>query len=814
MKRFKIFAWLSVATIWLLLITLQLLPPEFVYQHFVVSRAQADITDLTGYTGKIGQEDINFATGQDSDTFTIVGYNGATVTLTTVPALVANIASIIKGKWYVEQITGDQCNVLIDGSVAWIIDVIAGDNVTIELPGNYSYTCDTTYEIPTNIVTKIQNGATFTLDDGVTLTVSGKLDLSETSSTVFAGTAGGATSTVEIDGGMMAGANQQIFDATNLTVDLSESKITKSYLEWFGGGIGVAAATNSAAYTALHDAYYPIGGAWIQLGNGTYSFSDEWQVTAPIHISGVMPSSYTVDDSINTVMFFATDKKGIVLNAHNTYDGVKGSTDDYTGANYSIIDNVIIKSAGGTANVDGIYSNIKLETNNIVVQDFPRYGIQIAASTAIGGNTNNWQLNHTRIETCGSDGLYVQGSDANAGIAINISSAGNTGWGINDESSFGSVYITGNLDSNTGGSIRTTGGSASHVIIGMYSETAGAMPDAELVFPTTVIGGVLAASGSATTASTHFNLYGGLATRRPFRYLSESGTYDVSSTLGVQSATMEVLSWGSSDESAAMDATKLQYDANKWWALENVSRPMIRFPNTQSAPAHFAPFLDKGIHIGGIVAAGKPIIHTSGTAFPTTKGLTFEDGARVYDTTAVLGAAEGWECTEAGTQGTLNAGATTGGITNGTTALVVNAATDLLKWQYITIAGVTGIKKITAISGLNVTIDSAADATVAAAAVAFSNATSAEFGNISLEGTIVWDPGDLADGAGETSASITATGAALGDYVLVAAPYDLQDLIATGYVQATNTVEIRIQNENAGANVNLASGTWKVKVMK
>lgn len=81
-------------------------------------------------------------------------------------------------------------------------------------------------------------------------------------------------------------------------------------------------------------------------------------------------------------------------------------------------------------------------------------------------------------------------------------------------------------------------------------------------------------------------------------------------------------------------------------------------------------------------------------------------------------------------------------------------------------------------------------------------------------GTLVWDPGDLADGAGETSSGITVTGAALGDFVLVAAPYDLQDLIATAYVQATNTIEIRIQNENAGANVNLASGTWAVKVIE
>jgi len=82
-----------------------------------------------------------------------------------------------------------------------------------------------------------------------------------------------------------------------------------------------------------------------------------------------------------------------------------------------------------------------------------------------------------------------------------------------------------------------------------------------------------------------------------------------------------------------------------------------------------------------------------------------------------------------------------------------------------------------------------------------------------LVGNIVWNPGSLVDGAGETSASITVTGAALGDFVMIAAPYDAQDLTITGYVQAANTVEIRIQNESGGT-IDLASGTWKVKVLK
>ena len=86
-----------------------------------------------------------------------------------------------------------------------------------------------------------------------------------------------------------------------------------------------------------------------------------------------------------------------------------------------------------------------------------------------------------------------------------------------------------------------------------------------------------------------------------------------------------------------------------------------------------------------------------------------------------------------------------------------------------------------------------------------------DFANI-IDETKTWDPGSLSTGTGETT-NVTVTGAALGDFVMVAPPYDLQDCLLTGYVQATNTVEIRLQNETASSVVNLASGAWRVKVI-
>lgn len=82
-----------------------------------------------------------------------------------------------------------------------------------------------------------------------------------------------------------------------------------------------------------------------------------------------------------------------------------------------------------------------------------------------------------------------------------------------------------------------------------------------------------------------------------------------------------------------------------------------------------------------------------------------------------------------------------------------------------------------------------------------------------LDATTVWNPGSVSSGSGALSSAITVTGVALGDFVMVAAPYDLQGLDATAYVSAANTVKIRLSNLT-GSSVSLASGTWRARVVK
>lgn len=76
-------------------------------------------------------------------------------------------------------------------------------------------------------------------------------------------------------------------------------------------------------------------------------------------------------------------------------------------------------------------------------------------------------------------------------------------------------------------------------------------------------------------------------------------------------------------------------------------------------------------------------------------------------------------------------------------------------------------------------------------------------------GSVTYDPGSLADGAGVTT-TVTVSGASLGDFVNISFSLALQGILLTAWVSAANTVSVRFQNETAGV-LDLASGTLLAK---
>lgn len=106
--------------------------------------------------------------------------------------------------------------------------------------------------------------------------------------------------------------------------------------------------------------------------------------------------------------------------------------------------------------------------------------------------------------------------------------------------------------------------------------------------------------------------------------------------------------------------------------------------------------------------------------------------------------------------------------------------------------------------------DSEVTAAIAAETTAVLALTDAKYQLLPLTGTTTYDPPSLAAGIGATT-TITVTGAALGQFVMVSFSLDLQGMTLTGYVSATNTVAARFQNGTAGT-LDLSSGTLAARI--
>jgi hypothetical protein len=81
-----------------------------------------------------------------------------------------------------------------------------------------------------------------------------------------------------------------------------------------------------------------------------------------------------------------------------------------------------------------------------------------------------------------------------------------------------------------------------------------------------------------------------------------------------------------------------------------------------------------------------------------------------------------------------------------------------------------------------------------------------------IVGSATYNPPDILNGA-QTTTTVTATGAALGDSVVPSFGIDLQGIVMTAYVSAADTVTVTLRNDTGGA-INLASSTLRVRVTK
>lgn len=549
--------------------------------------------------------------------------------------------------------------------------------------------------------------------------------------------------------------------------DLAEGNPSRYDASSFGMSPDNTAAQNTAAFDAAMEAMANAAtsrGRTLRLPYGTIPVNT-LRVTRSCRIEGC-GSAGTWN---GTTLQVAAGYDGIVVDAYET-------SPDAGFGDWTTIANLLVTAAAKTTTAHGIRLNARARVSSCSVTGFKGDGVHIVADTAtltdtiawpastavkigdrctndsgkgyvciqagttassggptgtntvsisdgtaawryaVGTNANNWFLDHVRTASNDGHGVYVQGGDSNAGIALGVDASSNGGWGIWDYSFLGNTYVGCHTTANTLGPYKSNGLNARNLFLGCYSESG--QPASSIDAPATVVGGIHAAT---VTGTGYFWVDGAFSTTTYSRtygsHLVSAGGDDilqVSSTGATYPVRLKHYPLGGSD--AAQAAAAWNY-ANSGgytghgFALEdglyNLNAPRKRWMQaTQlfTGPTH------------GLINEGCRISHSDDpTVAPELTGYrTFLTGDIVFKKTPVSGASPGWMCTVSGSVGTYTEGCTA--TSAGGTSLTLNTATSrtllsgLHVGDWITCNGAN--VQVTAVSsnGLTLTVSGAVTA--------------------------------------------------------------------------------------------------------
>lgn len=295
---------------------------------------------------------------------------------------------------------------------------------------------------------------------------------------------------------------------------------------WFGA-VADGSTDDSGAIQAAIDAA-PLSGVGqgytVYLPRGDYRIASTIRVRRIITLSG-KAARIRVDDGVT----------GIIVDRSNTSsDGGQGD--------HSVLEHFDIVAVGQTVTTaHGIRLYARATIRNVAVALFGGNGIHIEA-TSPAANANNWYLDRAKSEGNVGHGLYVQGPDANAGVAIASTFLNNTGWGVYDSSFLGNTYVGCHTHANTGGQYRSDNANARNVFLNCYSEPGYAA--SHVISPAIIIGGHHGSGFDSSTNAAWLETRSGIFTvQRPVQSRGGATPNQMEVSLNTDSANGEVLKW-------------------------------------------------------------------------------------------------------------------------------------------------------------------------------------------------------------------------------------------------------------------------------
>ncbi|MFO0839768.1 MAG: hypothetical protein U1D55_14755 [Phycisphaerae bacterium] len=232
----------------------------------------------------------------------------------------------------------------------------------------------------------------------------------------------------------------------------------------------------------------------LELSAGTYNLSRTLRPTSKLVVRGPIERQAAAPTAI---LSFAAGVTGLKLDFPNT----------------CTIDSAYFRMAGGPCTATlahGIDAGAQVRLLNVWAQAFSGDGFHLVGNAAGSPATNvsEWYIEGGRADFNGGNGLFLDGPDSNAGVAIGLSVTVNRQWGIYDSSFLGNTFIACHADGNgnnvscpsAGGSYKVDNLNARSVFLGCYAEQN--QTPAQIDFPSRWIGGLGNATGTGIILTT------------------------------------------------------------------------------------------------------------------------------------------------------------------------------------------------------------------------------------------------------------------------------------------------------------------------
>jgi hypothetical protein len=179
-------------------------------------------------------------------------------------------------------------------------------------------------------------------------------------------------------------------------------------------------------------------------------------------------------------------------------DGVVLATDtpNNVRAYATQIRNLLIQGRDKVAPSRGLVARARFHLENVTVYGFPGNGIDVYGNIASTQHSDAscWYVANCSVASCGGHGLFLDGPDVNAGVAVMLDCRDNGGIGIYDSSFLGNTFVACHTNNNHGGSYKTDNPNQRSIFVGCYAE--GGQPPAQVMSHSILIGGLQGASGN------------------------------------------------------------------------------------------------------------------------------------------------------------------------------------------------------------------------------------------------------------------------------------------------------------------------------